>query len=167
MKNILWFKGRIGRLEYFLTILVAIMLMSYVIAFMGAGIIPFLIHIFFTWIIICAGIKRFHDLGNPGVYVFLLLIPFALIYFACLKGNVGANEYGDDPLKNKNAAVAREEVKPIKAFEHVKGIFKYKKIFNQDNEKSIKRSDVKYCRHCGVKHIKDVKFCSSCGKPVA
>lgn len=48
-------------------------------------------------------IRRFHDLGRPGVHYFLTMIPFYNIYIGFMllfqKGNDGPNNYGTDPLK--------------------------------------------------------------------
>jgi len=48
-------------------------------------------------------VRRFHDLGKPGTFALLNLIPYlgALIVlgFMLLPGEPGENQYGDDPLE--------------------------------------------------------------------
>lgn len=50
---------------------------------------------------LAAGIRRFHDIGKPGVYILLGLIPFAgviiLIVFFVQDSVPGSNEYGPNP----------------------------------------------------------------------
>jgi uncharacterized membrane protein YhaH (DUF805 family) len=52
---------------------------------------------------ICLGIKRYHDRGKSGFWVLIQFLPAigALWYFieaGCLRGTIGPNVYGDDPL---------------------------------------------------------------------
>lgn len=51
---------------------------------------------------VCVQIKRSHDLGKAGSFVWLTLIPivnlYPLILFAFVRGTVGNNEYGTDPV---------------------------------------------------------------------
>lgn len=46
-------------------------------------------------------IRRFHDLGKTGNHVWLILIPFANLYYAlllvCEKGLLGPNQFGNEP----------------------------------------------------------------------
>ena len=56
-----------------------------------------------AWVGICLGIKRYHDLDKSGAWLLVAFIPVigGLIYFVqagCLRGTVGANRYGADPL---------------------------------------------------------------------
>lgn len=56
-----------------------------------------------VWSTICIGIKRYHDLNKPGVWILIAFVPAvgSLIYFiqaGCSRGTIGPNEYGADPL---------------------------------------------------------------------
>ena len=74
----------------------------------GVTAIPYILIVLFygvasVWAGLCLGIKRYHDLDKPGAWLLLLLVPVigGLIYFiqaGCLRGTVGANRYGSDPL---------------------------------------------------------------------
>ncbi len=48
--------------------------------------------------------RRLHDIGKPGAWYFLGLIPvvgwIVLIYWFCQEGVSGANEFGPDPKQN-------------------------------------------------------------------
>jgi uncharacterized membrane protein YhaH (DUF805 family) len=50
-------------------------------------------------------IRRLHDIDRTGWWALLLLIPLVgaivLIYWACLRGTVGTNRFGSDPLEGK------------------------------------------------------------------
>lgn len=163
MTNIFSYNGRIGRLNFILTFVGACFLMAIVNSW-DDSFLTFIVWSILTWILICASIKRFHDIGNSGIYAFLLLIPFAPVYVACLKGNVGLNHYGADPLRRKNTTDKYEQTEPLNASEHIKSMFTYKKVFDQDDKKEVKISDIKYCRQCGEGQPRRSIFCSSCGK---
>ena len=52
---------------------------------------------------ICTGIKRFHDLNKPGIWILVQILPvigFVWYFFETgfLKGTLGENRYGIDPL---------------------------------------------------------------------
>jgi len=53
-------------------------------------------------------VKRFHDLGRSGVWWWALLIPVYNIYLAIglltERGNIGSNEYGEDPVESDSLA---------------------------------------------------------------
>lgn len=97
--------GRIGRMEYFLTILgiwaLLIVVWSIVI---GVDSPPVTIVLGFTSLIlamviaICAGIKRLHDIGQSGWLYLIFLIPlvsFIFLFFLLLKGSDSThNQYG-------------------------------------------------------------------------
>lgn len=56
-----------------------------------------------VWSGICVAIKRFHDRGKSGAWVLIQLVPVVgpLWFFVeagCLRGTVGPNQYGPDPL---------------------------------------------------------------------
>jgi uncharacterized membrane protein YhaH (DUF805 family) len=55
-----------------------------------------------AYVSVCISIKRFHDLGKPGIHFLLLFIPLYNIYLGLVllfkKGETGANAYGEDPL---------------------------------------------------------------------
>ena len=56
-----------------------------------------------TWISFCLAVKRWHDRGKSGLWVLIAFIPYigslwVLIECGCLRGTIGANAYGPDPL---------------------------------------------------------------------
>jgi uncharacterized membrane protein YhaH (DUF805 family) len=54
---------------------------------------------------LAVSVRRLHDIDRAGWWIFLVLIPLigaiVLIYWACLRGTVGANRFGPDPLEGK------------------------------------------------------------------
>lgn len=98
-------KGRIGRMEYFLTLLGiwAVLIVAWGIV-IGADAPLLTILLGFTSLIasmvvaICAGIKRLHDIGQTGWLYLIYLIPFIsfiFLLFLLLKGPDSThNQYG-------------------------------------------------------------------------
>lgn len=73
---------------------------------LGIGYVAFSI-----WSGICVGIKRYHDHGKSGWWVLIQLVPLigSLWYFieaGCLRGTVGDNRFGPDPLAEPAATTA-------------------------------------------------------------
>lgn len=65
------------------------------------------------YVVIVMAIKRFHDLGLPGLSIFLLLIPIinilVFLQLLAIKGNVGKNKYGEDPLKKEEGSLKKSK----------------------------------------------------------
>jgi uncharacterized membrane protein YhaH (DUF805 family) len=63
------------------------------------------VYLFFgVWMGLAVQVKRWHDRGNSGWMIFIVLIPvigfiLALIELGFNKGDSGPNKYGDDPLQ--------------------------------------------------------------------
>lgn len=56
----------------------------------------------FLWSSLAIRVKRWHDHGKSGVWVLIGIIPYiggliSFVYLGCLRGNIGFNQYGDDP----------------------------------------------------------------------
>jgi uncharacterized membrane protein YhaH (DUF805 family) len=67
------------------------------------SIVLLLFGILVTWISIAVGIKRFHDRNKSGVWILIIFVPvigglWYLIECGFLRGTVGPNDYGPDPL---------------------------------------------------------------------
>lgn len=101
--------GRINRMAYFL----AALFMSVLLAFFlyrstlagevesGGGIwsvLFTLLALISLWSQIALSVKRLHDMGRPGIFALLLLVPFvnaaALVVLCLLPGERGPNAYG-------------------------------------------------------------------------
>jgi uncharacterized membrane protein YhaH (DUF805 family) len=57
------------------------------------------------WSGICVGVKRFHDRDKSGWWILIQFVPLIgpIWYFieaGCLRGTIGANRFGPDPLAN-------------------------------------------------------------------
>jgi uncharacterized membrane protein YhaH (DUF805 family) len=97
--------GRVGRMEYFLTLIgiwVALAVLWAISAVFDAPTLLLLLMIV-VWVVstviaICAGVKRLHDFDQSGWLYLLFLVPFAgffLLFVLLLKGSSpGLNQYG-------------------------------------------------------------------------
>ncbi|MEE9271799.1 MAG: DUF805 domain-containing protein [Robiginitomaculum sp.] len=106
LENYANFNGRASRSEYWwytLAILIveiiffALIEMTPVFAILGIA----LLGLFIPGIAVM--IRRMHDLGKSGWFCLLGFIPIVsllVLYWYCLRGTVGPNQYGDDPLNN-------------------------------------------------------------------
>lgn len=109
--KLLNYNGRVNRLPYiFLSIFIGIIFavvdsyQKYNSAPSNTGLlIVFTIELLCAFLISFVTVKRFHDLGKPGWYFWLMLVPFLNIYWGVLllarKGISGPNTYGPDPLQ--------------------------------------------------------------------
>lgn len=87
------FEGRIRRVEYGITIL----LYAVFSVFWTLIKIPFLQSILFIlllWFLWAQGAKRCHDIGKSGWWQ---IVPFFGLWMLFKDGDVGFNEYGEDP----------------------------------------------------------------------
>ena len=126
MQNLFSFSGRLNRAKFWL-ILIATDLVMFVVfgvlAVMGGssmdmaadgsmptigggivgGIVALLAFVAAVWIGLAVGVKRYHDRGKTGWWVLIALVPvigglWYLIECGFLRGTVGPNIYGPDPL---------------------------------------------------------------------
>lgn len=80
----------------------------------GAAAIPFILvnlvlFVVPAWAGICLGIKRYHDRNKPGVWLLIMFVPFigGIWYFietGFLRGTIGPNQFGPDPVPNAGVA---------------------------------------------------------------
>lgn len=121
------FKGRIPRSQFW-GLFYALILLSFIIAFPFAfydsamktlsiggidilGVIGFLVFVLFIVIITATTVKRFHDRDKSGWWSIIALIPYLgilwiLIECGFMKGTVGTNKYGEDPVYRKEPIVS-------------------------------------------------------------
>jgi uncharacterized membrane protein YhaH (DUF805 family) len=72
----------------------------------GARSLAMIIGVLSLWPALALYVKRMHDRNRSGWYLATMLIPIANIYFMFsipieawfLRGTVGANRFGDDPI---------------------------------------------------------------------
>lgn len=103
-KNVFGIRGRIRRKEYCLTVLITIAIIillgipvGLVDSQIGGADLPIfstILSFFLGYIDLAQSIKRSHDLGHSGWWVFIPLYGFWLLF---QKGQEGDNEYGADP----------------------------------------------------------------------
>lgn len=99
-KNILSSDGRIRRTEYGLSYLAYVLIVNgmdlllEISEFMYADYLRIAIIIPAVYIVIVQGAKRCHDRGNSGWYQ---LIPFYQLWMFFADGDLGPNEYGNNP----------------------------------------------------------------------
>ena len=96
------FNGRASRKEYWMFFLFNIIIYI-AVGVLSAVISPFLLLIYGLAIIIpsiAVGARRLHDVGKPGWFFLLGIIPFVNVYILVLSffpSIKGANKYGEEP----------------------------------------------------------------------
>ncbi len=91
------FDGRIRRTEYGVSFIIyafVAVIINAIVASNRDGAIVGLAYIPMLWFLWAQGAKRCHDLGNNGWWQ---LIPFYALWLTFQDGQVGSNEYGEDP----------------------------------------------------------------------
>jgi len=101
------FQGRSRRSEYwYFTLFNTIILFA--LAFLDEAMnLPFLSSIYYLAVLIpgiAVGVRRMHDVGKSG---WCIIIPIYNLVLACTPGDIGENEYGEDP---KGEFVNEEEL---------------------------------------------------------
>jgi len=161
MKNYANFSGRAQRAEYWWFTLVNVLVFC-VLVFIDAlilkcrelGVLTTIYQLAIILPSLGVTVRRFHDVGKSGLWLFLGLIPFGVIYlfYLTLKASdPGANQYGDSPLQTQASS----------------GYAPNTNVYIPENG-GISGRQIRYCRKCGEKLASaDSQFCSKCGTKVA
>lgn len=100
MKNYVGFSGRARRKEYWMFILiymiiaVAVSIVGSIILGESANLLINLVALAHFLPAIAAGVRRMHDTNRAGWWI---IVPLINLYFAVLEGTRGPNQYGPDP----------------------------------------------------------------------
>jgi uncharacterized membrane protein YhaH (DUF805 family) len=124
MQNLFSFSGRLNRAKFWLIPIVydiVLFVVLGVLVAMGGGEIPvdgsmptlgggivgeivvFVLVVAGGWISLAVGVKRYHDRGKTGWWVLIMFVPLIgglwyLIECGFLRGTIGPNAYGPDPV---------------------------------------------------------------------
>ena len=120
VRTLFSFKGRITRLAFGISMIMTMVFAAMAAQLIGLGVasghgsreellttyyilVYTLVMPVVCWVSISLQVKRWHDRGKPGKMVFINFIPvvgiiWALIELGCLRGTVGPNLYGPDPI---------------------------------------------------------------------
>ena len=108
-QNYVTFRGRAPRSEYWYWVLF-VLLVSIAAGILDAALFPLVevsplvsvAGLLFLLPGLAVSIRRLHDLDRSGWWYLILFIPLigwvVLIIWACMRGTVGANRFGPDPL---------------------------------------------------------------------
>lgn len=93
------FYGRIRRMEYGLSVLIYLAGLVFIIVQAEDHHKEMYLFALFplAWFRFAQGAKRCHDLGNSGWFQ---LIPFYSFWMLLADGNIGPNQYGENPKDN-------------------------------------------------------------------
>ena len=99
------FNGRAARSEYWYFVLFMVIVMIGLSVLAGIlSIFSYVLLAFYLAILIpsiAVAVRRMHDTDKSGWLVLLSLIPLVgliVLYWFCLRGTVGPNNFGEDPL---------------------------------------------------------------------
>ncbi len=93
--NILWFDGRINRLEYTLTVFFTWPLVYFVRDTFFLGDMPIWLALIILYPYFSQGAKRCQDRGINGIKI--ISSPLNFLWNFSEKGDVGINKYGNEP----------------------------------------------------------------------
>jgi uncharacterized membrane protein YhaH (DUF805 family) len=128
MQTLFSFHGRLNRMKFWLIPIAVDIVVSVVLGIlivMGGGslempadgtmpplgggivgsIVAFVVVVAAAWIGLAVGVKRYHDRGKTGWWILIVLVPvigglWYLIECGFLRGTIGPNAYGPDPLSS-------------------------------------------------------------------
>ena len=96
------YKGRASRSQYWYFVLFCVLInipLAIVDVVIGVRLFSTIFSIAILCPSVCLGIRRLHDLGKPGWFYFLCLVPvvgpIALLVMFCLKGQNEKNQFGE------------------------------------------------------------------------
>ncbi len=97
IKNYVLFEGRARRKEYWVFVLINIIVsivFGFICGFIG---MPKLANVYSLAVFlpsIAVGIRRMHDTDHSGWWI---IVPFVNLWFLCIAGDAGDNRFGADP----------------------------------------------------------------------
>ena len=112
-RNYVGFSGRAARSGYwywtlfvYLLLIVAWLIDMTVFGFNTTGVNPMAVLASLATLLptLAVSARRLHDIDRSGwwaLLIFTVIGYIVLIYWACLRGTVGANRFGPDPLEGK------------------------------------------------------------------
>lgn len=112
-RNYIGFSGRAARSEYWYWVLFVVLLTIVawlidmtVFGFNTTGVNPISVIVGLATLLpgLAVSVRRLHDIDRTGWWVLLALTvigAIVLIVWACMRGTVGANRFGPDPLEGK------------------------------------------------------------------
>jgi uncharacterized membrane protein YhaH (DUF805 family) len=112
-RNYVGFNGRAARSEYwywtlfvYLLLIVAWLIDMTVFGFNTTGVNPMTVLASLATLLptLAVSARRLHDIDRSGwwaLLIFTVIGYIVLIYWACMRGSVGANRFGPDPLEGK------------------------------------------------------------------
>jgi len=110
LKNYAGFEGRARRKEYWIFFLFN-MLIGYGLLILATiadlPVLMFAAMLYFLGVLIpsiAVAIRRMHDVGKSGWYS---IVPIYSLILACIEGDKGDNQYGDNPKLEESAAMQK------------------------------------------------------------
>jgi len=107
---LLSFEGRINRQPYWLFVLAVVAIEAALLAISGDSYGLLIVFGFaIIWPSLAMQVKRWHDRNKSGWWILITLVPligpiWSLIEVGFLRGTVGPNRYGPDPLAGPQTA---------------------------------------------------------------
>lgn len=101
-ENYVNFKGRASRKEYWMFILLNMIIsipLNYILPVIAPNLV-LLGSVYTLFVIIpsfAVGVRRMHDVGKSGWYIFF---PIYNVILLCTEGECGINDYGSDPVSD-------------------------------------------------------------------
>ena len=130
------FEGRVSRSTYWVVSIIAFVVFQIAIGIFApalqrvvmrgsmpgieASLAVIVFSVPFLWVLLAVAVKRWHDRDQSGWMNLIALIPvlnlWALVELGFLRGTVGANQYGPDPIRGANTtdvSLAMDQSRPI------------------------------------------------------
>lgn len=110
VKNYVGFSGRAGRREYWMFVLVYMLIyiglaiLTAIMPNMLAKLLGLVTLVFAVGLLIpsiAAGVRRLHDSDHSGWWMLLMLVPLAglyVLYLLIIEGTSGSNRFGESPV---------------------------------------------------------------------
>lgn len=105
-------------------------------------------------------VRRLHDIGKSGWYMFIVLIPIIgpiwYLVLLCIDSDPGQNKYGPNPKQNEYENPAYNNVNTVYPPQP-------QMTSSQASMANTSSRDFKFCPQCGTRNKIKNAFCSQCG----
>lgn len=179
LRNYFKHDGRISRREYWIFAIVNLFflcLFAFVDGYMGwytsissYGYLEIVYLLFVFSPSLCMRIRRLHDVGKSGKWLWINVIPICGLYILFLllkKGEAESNRFGEPPVRERKRGKQTDEEFYAESLTKKDAALTMGEIREAAEQTENSECNARICRVCGERLFEDSRFCHRCGTEV-